>query len=363
MKKNKFIQSLLVMLIVAPLVLGCAGMAQAGEKEIEVKKEYRTSIKEEDGKKQFKEIYEKDGLRYHLKSISIDNVEEIFPGDVITYDSDPFVGDPKEHEPKENVVREEKNYTLKKSEIKEITTEETTKYSETSILYKGVEYIDSLPEEAEVNVANENLNQKLKVRLPAINYKDEGTYWDYNFTFPVTVTGYDSESYMLGENEISRNEPLIDHAGQLLAYLNLPAEYYEVMSIEWSGEPVLKDGEMIRNAIAHGRKLVKDVRGTYGGDVTYPSVKANVYHGVYIESEAENQTDQVIYKKYATATYERDGMGFWDFLKWLLSNPITLVILLFLLLIAAIILIITKRIMKRKKNQKPKIEEEEDEEI
>lgn len=338
-------------------------MAQAGEKEIEVKKEYRTSIKEEDGKTQFKEIYEKDGLKYRLKSVRIDNVEEIFPGDVITYDSDPFVGDPQKYEPKKSVERKGKKYTLKKSEIKEITTEETTKYSEASILYKGVEYIDSLPEDAEVNVVNEDLKQKLKVRLPAVNYKDEGTYWDYNFTFPVTVTGYDADSYMLGETEISSDSPLIDHAGQLLAYLNLPAEYYEVMSIEWSGEPVLKDGEMIRNATAHGRKLVKDVRGTYGGDVTYPSVKANVYHGDYIESEAENQTDQVIYKKNATATYELGGMKFWDFLKWLLSNPIILAILLLLLLIATILIIIAIRSIKRKKNKKPKIEEEEDEEI
>lgn len=351
------------MSVVAPLVLGCTGMAQAAEKVIEVKKEYRTSIKEEDGKSQFNDIYEKDGLKYRLKAVRIDNVEEIYPGDIITYDSPPFVGDSKEYEPKESVNKEGKNYILTKSEIKNVTTDEITKYSETSIFYKGVEYIDPLPEDAEIEVLNEDLDQKLKVRLPVVSYKEEGTYWDYNFTFPVTVTGYDAESYMLGQTEISSNSPLIDHADLLLAYLNLPSQYYEVTSIEWAGEPVLKNGEMTRNATAHGRKLVKDVTGVYGGDVTFPAVKANVFHGVYIESEAENKTEQIIYKKEATATYEQINMGFWDFLKWLLSNPVIVAILLLLLLIVIILLILLIRSMKRKKKIKALTEEEEDEEI
>lgn len=360
--KNRLKRSLAIMSIVAPLVMGCTGMVQAAEKVIEVKKEYRTSIKEENGKSQFNDLYEKNGLKYRLKTVRIDNVEEIYPGDIITYDSPPFVGDPKEYEPKESVKKEGKNYILTKSEIKSITTDEITKYSETSIFYKGVEYIDPLPEDAEVDVSNEDLNQKLKVQLPAVNYKEEGTYWNYNFTFPVTVTGYDAESYMLGQTEISSNSPLIDHADLLLSYLHLPSQYYEVTSIEWAGEPVLKNGEMTRNAIAHGRKLVKDVTGVYGGDVTFPSVKANVYHGVYIESEAENRTDQIIYKKEATATYEQTNMGFWDFLKWLLSNPVIVAILLFLLLVAILLLIFAKRSMKRKKKKKA-FEEEEDEKI
>ena len=362
--KNNIKKGFVAMFLVAPLVLGCAGIAHAEETLIEIKKEYRTSIKEEDGRSQFKESYEKDGIVYRLKSVQIDNVEEVFPGDIITYDSDPFVGDPERYEPKEEVEKEGKKYTLKNSELSTVVTEETTKYSETSILYEGVEYIDSLPEDAQVKVINEDLKQELNVRLPAVDYKEESTYWDYNFTFPITVSGYDADSYILGQIEISNRSPLIDHAKLFLSYLNLPSQYYEITSIEWEGDPVLTNGDMIRSAIAHGRKLVKDIRGTYGGDVTFPSVDANVFHGTYIDAEAENQTEQIIFKKEATATYERDGQkGFWDFLKWLLSNPITLAILLFLLLIAVILLILAKKSMKRKKNKIPEIEEEEDEEI
>lgn len=362
--KNKLKKGFVAMFLGAPLVLGCAGLAHAEENSIEIKKEYRTYIKEEDGRSQFKDIYEKNGNIYRLKSVQIDNVEEVYPGDIITYDSDPFVGDPVRYAPKEEIDREGKKYHLIISKLTKVVTEETTKYSEAPILYKGVEYIDSLPETAEVKVINEDLKQELQVRLPAVAYKESNTYWDYNFTFPITVTGYDADSYMLGETEISNNSPLIDHANEFLSYLNLPSQYYEITKIEWAGDPVLKAGEMTRNATASGRKLVKDINGIYGGEVTFPSIEANVYHGTYIDAEAENQTEQIIYKKEATAIYERGGQkGLWDFLKWLLSNPITLAILLFLLLIAIVLLILAKKSMKRKKNKSPEIEEEEDEEI
>ena len=362
--KNKIKKGFAAMFLVVPLVLGCAGIAHAEETLIEVKKDYRTFVKEEDGRSQFKEVYEKDGIIYRLKSVQIDNVEEVYPGDIITYDSDPFVGDPEVYAPKEEIEQEGKTYHLITSKITKVVTEETTKYSEAPILYKGVEFIDSLPEAAEVKVIDEDLKQELQAKLPAIDYKESSTYWDYNFIFPITVTGYDADSYMLGETNISNNSPLIDHASEFLSYLNLPSQYYEITKIEWDGDPVLKAGEMIRNATASGRKLVKDINGVYGGEVTFPSIEANVYHGTYIDAEAENQTEQIIYKKEATATYEQEGRnGFWDFLKWLLSNPITLAILLFLLLIATVLIILAKKSMKRKKNKTPEIEEEEDEEI
>lgn len=350
--KNRIKKGFSVMFLVAPLVLGCAGIAHAEETFIEIKKEYRTFMKEEDGRSRFKEVYEKGGIVYRLKSVQINNVEELYPGDIITYDSDPFVGDPEEYAPTEEIVKEGKKYTLKTSGLSKVVTEETTKYSESSILYEGVEYIDSLPEDAQVKVINKDLMQELDVILPAVGYKEESAYWDYNFTFPITVRGYDADSYMLGQTEISNRSPLIDHAKLFLSYLNLPSQYYEITSIEWEGDPVSKAGGMIRNATAHGRKFVKDIRGIYGGDVTFPSLEANIYHGTYIDAEAENQTEQIIYKKEATAAYERDGRkGFWNFLKWLLTNSVTLSILTILLIIL-LLLVIVKRVRKRNRVQK-----------
>lgn len=355
--KNKFQKGFIAMFLAAPLVLGCAGTAHAEETIIEVKKEYRTSQKEEDGSSQFKQVYEKDGVTYRLKSVQIHKVEEVYPGNLLTYDSDPFVGDPEEYEPKEEIEKDGKRYILKSSELYKTTTEEITKYSESLILYKGVEYIDSLPEDAEVKIINEDLKQELKVRLPAVDYKEEDTYWDYNFTFPITVTGYDLDSYMLGQIEVSNHSPLIDHATLFLDYLNLPPQYYEITRIEWDGDPVSKDGEMIRNATAHGRKLVKDIRGIYGGEVPFPSTQANIYHGVYIESDAENKTDQIIYKKEATASYEADGeMGILDYLKGLLdfimNHPILSISIGLVIVIISMILILGHLSKESKKGEK-----------
>lgn len=361
---NKLKKGLIAISICAPLVLGCAGMAHAEEQSLIVNKEYRTPIKDEDGKLQFKDTLEKDGIHYRLKSITINDIEEIHPGDVFTYESIPFVGNPEKYAPVRSVEKEGKNYTLKSSEIKDITTSETTKYSESTIFYKGVEYIDTLPEVAEVKVTDEDLNQELEVSLPAVDYKEEGTYWDYNFTFPVTVTGYNLDSYMLGKTEIPNGSPLIDHGDEFLNYLKLPSKYYEITRIEWAGEPIQKNGDTIRNATAYGRKLVRDITGVYGGEVTYPSTQAKVYHGFYVEDDAENQTDQVIYRKEATATYEAEGkIGLWDYLKNLLdfiiglirNHPILSISIGILIVIFAVVLIIDELAKKQSKKEVIKV--------
>jgi len=355
---NKLKKGLIAISISAPLILGGAGMVHAEEQPLIVNKEYRTPIKNEDGKLQFKDTLEKSGVRYRLKSITINGIEEIYPGDVFTYESPPFVGNPEKYAPEKSVGKEGKKYTLKSSEIKDITTNEATKYTESTIFYKGVEYIDTLPEAAAVKVTDEDLSRELEVRLPAVDYKEEGTYWDYNFTFPITVTGYNLDSYMLGEIEISNGSPLIDHGDQFLKYLKLPSKYYEITRIEWAGEPVQKNGDTIRNAIAYGRKLVRDITGVYGGEVTYPSTQAKVYRGYYVEDNAENQTDQIIYKKDATATYEAEGkIGLWDYLKNLLdfisdlirNHPILSISIGLLIVILAVVLILDKLASKKRK--------------
>lgn len=358
-----------VIFIAAALFCGRAAVAEAGE-ELRLKKTYITEQQEDDGRSQFEEVFHQEGISYHLKSVESELIEKIFPGDMITYDSPPFVGDSKEYAPAEIVKREEKNYRLLKCSLEPVTTEETLKYSEASVLYEAVEFIDALPESAEVHVTNLDLQQELLVTLPAVAYEEEGTYWDYTFSFPVTVTGYDEDSYMLGQREIPREAPLIDYADEFLEYLNLPGEYYQITSIEWEGEPVRRQGKMIRKASAHGRKLVKDIRGIYGGEVTYPSAAARQYHCIYIEADAENQTEQILYRKEATAVYEpdsREKMNFWDFLKmllkWLLSHPAALALLLVLLLFVIILMIFARK--KKEEKQKggnQEMEEDKDEE-
>nr|WP_314465444.1 hypothetical protein [uncultured Clostridium sp.] len=248
--------------------------------------------------------------------------------------------------PQKTVEEGGKKYRLTASEILDISLEEKTEYSESSILYKGVEYIDQMPEQAQVLVTDEDLNQEQTVELPAVSHVEEGNYWNYDFTFPITVSGYQEKSYLLGDTEIPNGVPLIDYAEAFLKYLNLPLDYYQITSIEWAGKPEELNGDLVRTAQARGRKLVKNIRGIYGGEVTFPAVQAKVYRGTYVEEGAENQTDHLIYKKIVTAVYERETReGFPEILKSILTKTIVLTGFLILL----IVILILNRKKKRSK--------------
>ncbi|WP_124068046.1 hypothetical protein [Clostridium sp. E02] len=349
--KNKYdncIQKVVIVILALPLIFGGANVAFGREYKMEIRKEYWSKTDQNDGKNQFEEIYKKDGKKYRLESVQIEDVKKVFSGDVITYDSPPFVGGMKGYGPNKELEKEGKKYTLQSSEIIQVTTEETTKYSETSILYRGVEAIDWIPEVAEVQVTNKDLEQTLKVKLPIVDYKEEGTYWDYQFSFPITVTGYRASTYWLGKNQISGSDSLIDHADQFLDYLQLPSRYYEITRVEWNGEPEKRDGDIKRKATAYGRKLVKDIRAVYGGEVKYPPVKAQVYHGIYEEKNSISPTGHYKYKKKATAIYEQVRPNrFWEILKWLQTRTIALMALLLLL---SLIITLSKA-AKRRKNK------------
>lgn len=333
------------------LLTGYPYVVYGAEKELEIKKEYRTFDKEDDGRSQFKNTIKKDGIVYQLSSVMVDQVVIIDPGDKLTYESPPFVGDPDNYALDKTVEKEGKKYNLLSSELLDSLTEETTEYSESSILYQGVEYIDHVPEDANVKITNEDLNEEITVRLPAVSFTEENTYWDYNFTFPITVTGYQEDTYLLGDMEISNGTPFIDYAEAFLTYLNLPSEYYEITKIEWVGEPQERNGDMIRTAKAHGRKLVKDIRGIYGGEVTFPSVQAKRYRGTYVEERSDNKTDQIIYKKEIRAVYEPLGKkGFRKILKWILTTAIALIV--FVLLFVLIVML--KKINKKRKTDHKK---------
>lgn len=263
---------------------------------------------------------------------------DIRAGDVLTVDSPAFVGSPKEYAPLETVIKEGKKYHLTNSEILDIFTEEKTEYSESWILYEGVEYIDRMPETAWVQVINEDLKLKQTVELPVVSQVEERSYWDYDFTFPIEVSGYQEDTYLLGDKEIPNGAPLTDYAEEFLKYLNLPADYYQITSIVWTGEPVERNGDMVRNAQAQGKKLVKNIRAVYGGEVIVPSVHAQIYRGTYEEDRAENQTDPPSYKNSETAVYERQWNGYQKIVRYIITITITLTVLLLLLIIILILI-------------------------
>ena len=329
-------------LTVFVFLTGYFNQSFGAERTVEIKKEFQTTLKENDGSSQFEEVIEKEGIKYQLKSLHTDRVEMINPAAGITLDSAPFVGSPKGYEPRETLEKDGKKYHLTTSEILDITTEEKTDYTESSVFYNGVEYIDRLPEEAEVQVMKEELNLELTVKLPAVSFEEERNYWAYDFAFPITVSGYQENSYLLGNTEIPNGASLIDYTEAFLNYLNLPQDYYEITNISWDDEPEKHHGDTIRRARASGRKRVKDIRGIYGGEVTFPSVQAKIYRGIYEEEGAENKSGHMVYKKSVTAVYEpQTGIGFRKILIYLCT--ITVALTVFLLVLLIILVIIKKK--------------------
>ena len=265
---------------------------------------------------------------------SIEIKKDIRAGDVLTVDSPVFVGSSSEYAPMETVIKEGKKYHLTNSEILDIITEEKTEYSESWILYEGVEYIDRMPETARIQVINEDLKLKQTVELPVVSQVEECSYWNYDFTFPIEVSGYQEDTYLLGNREIPNGAPLTDYAEEFLRYLNLPEDYYQITSIVWTGEPVEQNGDMVRNAQAQGKKLVKNIRAVYGGEVAVPSVQAQIYRGIYEEDRTESQTDPLNYKNSETAVYERQAWnGYRKIVRYIITITITLTVLLLLLII------------------------------
>ena len=269
---------------------------------------------------------------------SIEIRKSIRTDDVLTVESPAFVGSPKEYAPLKTVMKEGKKYHLTNSEILDIFTVEKTEYSESSILYEGVEYIDRMPETAWVQIINEDLKLKQTVELPVVSQVEECFYWDYDFTFPIEVSGCQEDTYLLGDREIPNGVPLIDYAEEFLKYLNLPGDFYQITSIVWTGEPVERNGDMVRNAQARGKKLVKNIRAVYGGEVTVPSVKAQIYRGIYEEDKPENQTDPLIYKNREIAAYERQAWnGYRKIVRYIITITITLTVLLLFLIVILIL--------------------------
>ena len=270
---------------------------------------------------------------------SVEISKDIRAGDVLTVDSPVFVGSSKEYAPLETVIKEGKKYHLTNSEVLDIFTEEKTEYSESWILYEGVEYIDRVPETAWVQVINEDLKLKQTVELPVVSQVEERSYWNCDFTFPIEVSGYQEDTYLLGNREIPNGVPLTDYSEEFLKYLNLPGDYYQITSIVWTGEPVERNGDMVRNAQARGKKLVKNIRALYGGEVTVPSVQAQIYRGTYEEDRTKNQTDPISYKNSETAVYERQAWnGYRKIVRYIITITITLTVLLLLLIIILILI-------------------------
>lgn len=210
---------------------------------------------------------------------------------VYQYDS-PVYGQSRCPPPEESMELGGKMVYLVSSELRSSWIDDRSKYAETIIPYQ-LEAIDQIPENASITINDDDTGEQYVRVLPLIEEQETGAFWDEDFTFLITVQNYDADYYFLGDLEIQKDDELLDYSGELLEYLGLPADSYEINSISWEGETFELDGTRCRNARASGRKLMRDVSAKYAGTIDLPPVLGNYYHCIYAEKvESEKEISQ-----------------------------------------------------------------------
>lgn len=374
MVKSKLIKSFAVLAIAVPLTWGYSVASDAAEESFTEQKQYETTNIQDDGTSQFPEKMERDGKQYTRQIVVVKILKETsVPRDVVTFDSDGFTGDPEAHKPAETIEREGKTYQLKESSLIDTTVAERTKDISTVIPYKGVEFIDSLPMDGDIEVEDEDTHQKVNAKLPYQGHAETRSYWSSDFTVPVTVVVYDAETYQLGDLEIPGGTDLTLYSREILEYLGLPEEYYQITEVVWDEDVYESNGELCRDAVATGQKLLRDIDVSYAGTVTFEEVQAKAYNCIYVV--APEEISDTIYTMEASAIYEQneaeDKNSFWetfwrDLWEWIKNHPVQAVVclalLLLLLWLIAFLFLLARRNKKRKSTEIIIHEEGEDEE-
>jgi len=288
-----------ILLLSSLLVLSLPISSLASE-SIVIEKTFSTYNKNDTGRDNFENQYEKDGMTYELSDLKTEIVDtQDYEGDMYIYTTD-FVSSENElTDPDATIEHEGTTYQLQSKKVITNQSQNKTKYAEKKISYEGIESADEVPSFAEF-VEVDDFGKEYSKYLPLIDIKIEKENWDKTFEFPIQITNYDADSFMLNGTEIKKTEPLINYEMEFLEYLGLPMDYYKITSIEWSGSEYSSDGIICRNAIAKGEKVVRDITATYGGEMVIGEATQYAYECIYVNPDKPSST---IYTIKATGTY------------------------------------------------------------
>lgn len=182
------------------------------------------------------------------------------------------------------------------------------------VVYEAVEDAASVPETVDIQVRQGG--QRATAICQAQNKTVLREWWSEDFSFPVTFHTYDAEFYELGDCLIPYNEERPQLEGcelQLLNAIGVSPEAYEITQLQWAGD-AYRDGEgmLCRDAVAGGRKLLRDYQVRYEGTAVFsaggaplrdPQEPENVEEDMP-EEEAENTVEE---SKVSMLQKEEDG--------------------------------------------------------
>lgn len=269
---------------------------------------------------------------------SDDKTTEAAFDDEITYDGktykldrvDSYVTDEKAVEEEKEVSATEEILTgTKESKFPEAISKDfsgdkvvlqyvDTKYTETKLPEFKADITESVvlgtatsqPEAAQsitVKYHSDEYGIDVDVPLQLDHVENNGYTWTSDLSVPMTLYGIDSAYLQFGDALIpydGGNPPLTGYESAYLASLGLSANSYRLSRVTWDGDAYTNaDGELCRNAIVTGDRLLSTFTAVYGGkNVTVPSVDGYKATATYSGTQIV-KTDKTEYSIRSVATY------------------------------------------------------------
>lgn len=213
-----------------------------------------------------------------------------------------------------------KEYQLRHWEIKERPGHMINRRMEKQIVYDGVEGEEELPRT--IDMTEEVTGALAEGKLSMQDTKVLKEEWQEGFSVPVTFHSYGAEEYEVGdlvisgENALSYSDEL---AGKLLSLLNLSDAEYRIHRIEWSGEPYVdSSGQICRQALAMGEKLLRDYQITYGGEICWrssPVYEVEMLYAPIEQSPMEGELVEAVEKGTLVPPSEAEKSSLWHWVR------------------------------------------------
>ncbi|NBH36447.1 hypothetical protein D3Z58_23730 [Clostridiaceae bacterium] len=221
--------------------------------------------------------------------------------------SSPFLESMAEkHKPAETYERDGVTYHLKDSRLEEMAIPAHEVPVTEEVVYEAVEALDRIPSKISVTVTDEGTGQEME-SIAAADWQESGEErWEDTFSFPVTFHEYGLEGYWIGDKVFKLEGDVPDFTGyekELLMLIGASEEDYKVESVSWDGEAYEDaDGVRCRNAVAKGKKLVRDCTVTYVGSAVFLEEPGVRYVSTYVK-EGESEDGAVQYTMKAVGVY------------------------------------------------------------
>lgn len=246
------------------------------------------------------------------------------------------------------------SYELLNWELEEKMGEEKKIPVEKQVRYLGLEDGEEIPEIIYEEMQPQQWGSSgtlLKTEVTTINEQ-----WKDDLYLPVTFYSYGADEYQLGDIIISADDDnLLEAAAKegplILDSLGMSDQAYHITSMVWNGEPFTdEEGQICRNAIALGERLLKDVEVVYTGETIKKEPDYYELHITYQPEETEaGSAVELMPQTLAQLPDPAPNQGpFWYLIRT--GFVITIAIGVLGILVGIILLLITKRRQKEEKD-------------